>query len=108
MSDQHRGLRADVEALIATLRSYVKQETVVPLQGVGRYVLFGFTGSICFAVATIFLTLAAIRSLQELTTIFEGKWSFVPHLAGIVVALIFFSLALLAIKRDGRRRRDAR
>ena len=108
MSDQHRGLRADVEALIVTLRSYVKQETVGPLQGLGRYVLFGLAGSVCFAVAAIFLTLAAIRSLQELTTTFEGRWSFVPHLAGIVVALIFFALALLAIKRDGRRRRDAR
>ncbi|MBK01960.1 MAG: hypothetical protein VX983_00495 [Actinomycetota bacterium] len=104
MSDQHRGLRTDVEGLLATLRAYVAQETIGPLRGLGRYLSFGVASSVCFGAAAIFLTLAAIRSLQELTTIFEGTWSFVPYLAGIATALCFFVLALLAIKRDGRRR----
>ena len=104
MSVQNRGLRTEVEDLLATIRAYVTQETIGPLKGLGRYLLFGIVGSACVAVAMIFFTLAAIRSLQELTTVFEGNWSFVPYVAGIVTALCFFSLTLLAIKRDGRRR----
>jgi len=104
VSDQHRGIRTDVQELLATLRAYVMQETIRPLQGLGRYIIFGMLGSICFSVAAVFLTLAAVRSSQELTTVFEGTWSFVPYLAGIATALCIFSLVLLAIKRDGRRR----
>lgn len=102
MSDQHRGIRTDVQELLTTLRAYVMQETVRPLRGLGRYVIFGMLGSICFSIAAVFLTLAAVRSLQELTTVFEGTWSFVPYLAGIAAGLCIFSLVVLAVKRDGR------
>ena len=33
MSDQNRGLRTEVEDLLATIRAYVTQETIGPLKG---------------------------------------------------------------------------
>ena len=103
MAREKRGLKADFDGLVSTLRAYVKQETLGPIRGLGRYLGFGFAGTVCFAIAEVFLLLGVVRVLQTTTTTFRNNLSFIPYLAGVVASAAFVCLAVLALKHDGKR-----
>lgn len=103
MASRKGGLKADFDDLLSTLRAYVKQETIGPLRGLGRYLGFGLAGTVCFAVAEVFLLLGVVRVSQGTTSIFEGNLSFVPYLLGVAACATFIILMLFFLKRDGKR-----
>lgn len=103
MASRSGGLKADFDDLLATLRAYVKQETIGPLRGLGRYLGFGLAGTICFAVAEVFLVLGVVRVSQSTTSIFDGNLSFVSYLLGVVACAASIFLMLFFLKRDGKR-----
>ena len=76
------------------LRAYAVQETVGPLRGLGRYLLFGLVGAVGVSLGVVFATLAVVRVLQAETGLFNANWSFVPHLAG--AAFLVLAIVLLA------------
>ena len=98
--------------LIVELRdlviTYVKQQTLVPLQQLGRYVGFGVLGSMLLGFGVLFLALAALRALQtETGDTFTGDWSWVPYL--IVIAGLLLGAALVWLARGARKaRKEAR
>ena len=98
--------------LIVELRdlvvTYVKQQTLVPLQQLGRYVGFGVLGSMLLGFGVLFLALAALRALQtETGDTFTGDWSWVPYL--IVIAALLLGAALVWLARGARKaRKEAR
>ena len=68
--------------------TYVKQQTIVPLKQLGRYVGFGLLGSLLLGFGVVFLGMSGLRALQtETGSTFTGDWSWVPYLI-MVVALI--------------------
>ncbi|MFM8305007.1 MAG: hypothetical protein ACKOA9_12050 [Actinomycetota bacterium] len=71
------------------LVAYFKQETIVPLRQLGRYLAFGVAGSILMGTGVMLLALGCLRLLQtETGTTFTGNWSWVPYLivfAGLVI-----------------------
>jgi len=69
--------------------TYVKQQTLVPLQKLGRYVGFGVLGSLLLGFGVVFLAMSGLRALQtETDGTFSGDWSWVPYLIMIVVLAI--------------------
>ena len=80
------------------LRSYIVQETVGPLRGLGRYVLFGLIGAIGVSLGVIFGALGVVRVLQAETDLFNANWSFVPHVAGAVFLLLAIALLIRAVR----------
>lgn len=80
------------------LRAYVVQETVGPLRGLGRYLVFGLAGALAISVSIVLAALALMRVLQTETTIFGANWSFVPHLAGAALLVVAIVLLARAIK----------
>jgi hypothetical protein len=66
---------------------YVKQETLVPLQALGRYVGLGVAGALLIGFGVVFLSMSLLRALQTTTDVFDGNWSFVPYLIVVVVLL---------------------
>ena len=80
------------------LRAYVVQETVGPLRGLGRYLLFGLAGALAISVSIVLAALALMRVLQTETTVFGANWSFVPHLAGAALLVVAIFLLARAIK----------
>ena len=103
MSNQNGGIKGDFDELVSTLRAYVKQETIGPLKGLGRYLAFGLAGTTTFGIGGLFLVLASIRILQSSTETFQGKRSFIPYLCGLGTCGVLIYVLLLALKRDGRR-----
>lgn len=78
---------------ISLVIAYFKQETLDPLKQLGRFVLFGVTGSLAIGVGTVLLLIAALRVLQTETGAFHGNLSFVPYLIVAFLAMAVMGLA---------------
>lgn len=87
-------LVTELRALVVT---YVKQQTLVPLQSLGRYIGFGIAGSLLLGVGVVFLGMSCLRALQTQTgDTFSGDWSWVPYLITFVALLLGAVIVWLA------------
>jgi hypothetical protein len=102
--------RAPLPQLILELRdlvvSYVKQETVVPLRQLGRYVGFGIAGAFLLGLGSLLLGVGGLRALQtETGDTFTGDWSWAPY--GITfLALLAAGMLTWTARRSRRERKD--
>jgi hypothetical protein len=88
--------------------AYVKQETIEPIKGIGRFLGYGAAGAFALGIGFVLLILAGLRILQtETGDAFDGNWSVVPYLIMIAVAGIVAALAARAIGAEKRRSEDA-
>jgi putative superfamily III holin-X len=79
---------------------YVKQETLDPIKGLGRYLLFGVAGSVALAIGLVILAVAFLRLLQgETGGTFDGNWSWAPYLICTVVVVAVAALAVAVVVR---------
>ena len=89
------GLRETGTETIQLVIAYVKQETLDPLRGLGRYVLFGVAGAVCLSIALVVLAIALLRLLQgETGDTFAGNLSWVPY---VIVTIVVVGVAALAV-----------
>ena len=85
---------------------YMKQETLGPLKGLGRFLVFGIAGSIALCAGLATLLIALLRGLQETTgTTFAGNWNWAPYLIVAFTALIVLGLAAWRIGKGPAARR---
>lgn len=97
---QVRNAGGTVSELKDLLVTYAKQETVDPVKSLGRYLGYGFAGSLLIGLASIFLPLALLRGLQaETGTALTGNWSWVPYAATLAAVAIVVGLAMLGLAR---------
>ena len=88
---------------------YVKQETLDPLKGLGRYLVFGLAGSVALAIGLVILAIAFLRLLQgETDGTFDGNWSWVPYLICTVVVVAVAAVAVAAVGRGRGRAADGK
>ena len=82
--------------------TYFKQQTLVPMQRLGRYIGFGIVGSLFLGFGVLFLAMSGLRALQDETgDTFSGDWSWVPYL--IMFVALLFGAGLVWIARTARR-----
>lgn len=87
---------------------YCKQETVVPLKQLGRYVTFGLLGALLLGTGAVLLGMAGLRALQiETDTALTGSWSWAPY-AIMFVVLLVAGYATWRARGAIKRRRDTR
>lgn len=85
---------------------YAKQETVGPLQGLARFLVFGVAGSILLVTGLVLLLVGLLRVLQtETGTALSGNLSWVPYGCVAVVALVLIGLAAWRVARGPAARR---
>ena len=85
------------------LVAYAKQETVEPLRGVGRYILFGVAGALLLGAGSVELAVAGLRALQtETGSTFTGSWSWAPY-SIVLVAVVLVAVGTVSL--IGRKRR---
>jgi len=86
--------------------AYFKQETVVPLQQLGRWIAFGILGAFLLGGGVLLLSMAGLRALQEETgTTFTGNLSWIPYM--ILFVTLVAGAAITWKARGVRRRRKA-
>ena len=84
--------------------AYVKQETVDPIRGVGRFLAFGLAGSALLGLGFVVLLLGVLRLLQDETgDTFQGHLKFVPYLITLAAS---GAVAGAAFKAKGRKKED--
>ena len=100
-SDDDRSTGALAGDLRDLVVAYAKQETVDPLKSLGRFVLWGLAGAVFLSLGTILLALAAVRAAQgETGSHLTGNLSWLPYLAGIILAGLVIALAAARIVRS--------
>jgi hypothetical protein len=104
------GIRQSGTDAFGLVVDYIKQETLTPLKGLGRYLLFGILGSIALCAGLVLLLVALLRALQEETGgFFAGTMTWAPYVIVAGAAVVLMALAALGIVRGRavRRRRPA-
>ena len=75
----------EVRELWELVIAYLKQETIDPVKGLGRYVAYGLAGSLAIGLGSILLLLGVLRLLQDRTgELFTGRLHFVPYLVVLI------------------------
>jgi hypothetical protein len=89
-----RGVRnAGGDAFQLTI-DYLKQETLGPLKGILRFLMWGLAGSLAIAVGVLLLLVGVLRLLQEETgSSLTGNWSWVPYFVVTALGLAVVGLA---------------
>src|ERR1700689_128740 len=86
------GLRRAGDDAFKLTVDYLKQEALDPLKGLGRFLLWGVTGSLAIAVGVLLVLVGILLLLQSETgTALTGDWSWVPY----------FSVALIGVGGAG-------
>ncbi len=89
-----RGLRSAGDDAFKLTIDYLKQETIEPLKGLGRFLGWGLAGALALAIAVLLGLIGILRLLQEETgSALTGDWSWVPY---VVVALLGVGVAAFA------------
>jgi hypothetical protein len=102
VAERGRGQTGELAELVV---GYAKQETLGPLRGVGRFVLFGLLGSSLLALGLSVLALAALRALQSETgAVFAGDRSWAPYLIVAAGSLVVAGAAAWRVTRGPARR----
>ena len=105
-SSSHRRQKQDrddlsIPELIDYFRSYVMQETVDPLRGVGRWLAFGAAGAFCLGLGLVIVLLGVLRVIQEeWDESSSGSWSWVAYLITLLVAVGLLVITLMRIKKS--------
>ncbi|MDQ6927889.1 MAG: hypothetical protein M3159_04410 [Actinomycetota bacterium] len=85
--------------LVTLVIEYVKQETIDPIRGLGRFLAFSLAAVVVGGLGTILLVLGVIRLLQaETGSAFRGHLSFLPYLIAMVLSLAVIALAIKGTK----------
>lgn len=102
--EDDKGLGTHVNELISMVIAYAKQETVVPLKNLGRYIGFGVAGAMLLAAGGALATLTVVRVIQtETVPHLTGNLTWVPYLGGILLAAVGALWAATRIGKDVRR-----
>jgi hypothetical protein len=88
------GLRHAGDDAFQLTVDYLKQETIAPLRGLGRFLYMGIAGSFFLAFGILLILLGVLRLLQtETGTALAGDWSWVPYAVVVVLGLAVIGVA---------------
>jgi hypothetical protein len=94
------GLRGESQEVVKLVVDYIKQETLDPVKGLGRYVVFGVAGSVALSIGLAILAVGFLRLLQgETGSTFTGNLSWIPYVICTILVVLIAFLAVKAISR---------
>jgi predicted cobalt transporter CbtA len=100
-----KGLRGSGSDVVGLVVAYLKQETLGPVKGLARFVLFGMAGSLAIAIGSVTLLVAVLRLLQTETGAFHGNLSWIPYFIVLALATAVIGLSIWRVTAGPARRR---
>ena len=96
--DGRHGLRNAGDDAFQLTVDYLKQETIEPLKGLGRFLYMGILGSFFLAGGILLILFGVLRLLQtETGSTLTGDWSWVPYAVVVVLGLVVIAVAIWRI-----------
>lgn len=84
-------LPGEARELVDLVVGYAKQETVDPIKRLGKTVAFGVAGAALVGIGGVFLSLAALRAMEEETDFFsEHNLTWLPY---FILTILLFAAA---------------
>ncbi|HVB90903.1 MAG TPA: hypothetical protein VND70_02270 [Acidimicrobiales bacterium] len=100
------GLRHAGDDAVKLTIDYLKQETLEPLKGLGRFLAWGVAGSLALAIGFLLLLVGLLRLLQQETgTALRGSWSWAPYAVVVALGLSVVGVAAWRITAGPARRK---
>ena len=88
------GLRHAGDDAFQLTVDYLKQETLEPLRGLGRFLYMGIAGSFFLAGGILLILIGILRLLQtETGAALTGDWSWVPYAVVVVLGIGIIAFA---------------
>ena len=81
------------------VRDYVKQETLDPLKGVGRWLAWGIVGAVALLFGAVTGLIGLLRLLQAEVFYQPNGFTWAPYMIVVVVAVVMVWLSLTRIAR---------
>jgi hypothetical protein len=92
--------QASIGEVLDYVKTYAKQETLGPLKGAGRWVIFGAAGAICLGIGLSIALLGLLRLLQtEWSWVATDHYSWIPYVSVFVACLILLALSIMRINK---------
>ena len=92
------GLRHAGDDAFQLTVDYLRQETVEPLRGLGRFLYMGIAGSFFMAGGLLLILIGVLRLLQtETGSALTGDWSWVPYAVVVVLGIAVMGVAVWRI-----------
>ena len=92
------GLRHAGDDAFQLTVDYLKQETVEPLKGLGRFLYMGIAGSFFLAGGILLILIGVLRLLQtETGTALTGDWSWAPYAVVVLLGIAVIGVAVWRI-----------
>ena len=104
-SERRRAAKApSLGEMYDLLRDYVKQETLDPIRGAGRWMAWAALGAIALILGVTFLMVGLLRLVQaELFAANDGK-TWVPYLIVVVVSFVLVLSSKARIRKPSLHR----
>ena len=74
-----------VDDVLSLTKTYIKQETLGPLKGAGRWIAFGVAGAFAVGIGVVLLMLSVLRLSQRYM---HGSMSWAPYGITLLVGLL--------------------
>jgi hypothetical protein len=81
-----------VDDVLSLTKAYVKQETLGPLKGAGRWIAFAAGGALAVGIGMVLLMLAVLRLCQNYM---HGAMSWAPYGITFVAGLVLIGMMML-------------
>jgi hypothetical protein len=93
--DGRHGLRHAGDDAFQLTVDYLKQETIDPLRGLGRFLYMGILGSVFLAFGILLILIGILRLLQtETGSALTGDLSWVPYAVVVLLGIIVIAVAV--------------
>ena len=104
--DRNRAAKApSLGEMYDLVRDYVKQETLDPIRGAGRWMAWAALGAVTLILGMTFLMLGLLRLVQsELFTANDGK-TWIPYLIVVIVSVLLVLSSKARIRKPSLHRK---
>ncbi|MEY2445815.1 MAG: hypothetical protein QOE00_2395 [Ilumatobacteraceae bacterium] len=105
-----KGDPADIGQVVDLVKQYVRQETLGPIKGAGRWLGRGAAGAVMIGTGCVLLVLAFLRLVQnEYGKSFRGQWmSLLPYLFALVISVAVMGVAVWRITKKKTLQKESR
>ncbi|MFM8722967.1 MAG: hypothetical protein ACKORD_01685 [Acidimicrobiaceae bacterium] len=81
------------------LINYVKRETLKPIKGAGRWIIFGILAALSLSIGIVLGAIGVLRLAQAVLFADSTSWSWMNYMVALVICVAVLFLAVSKIRK---------